>query len=96
MHIWRVNGEALIDSVDPGSPAASLGVQPKDVVDKVNEQAAADVPLRSLRAMLRDTARTVAITIRRGETTMSVELKPQEFRMKPGSAVESSQSDPGR
>jgi C-terminal processing protease CtpA/Prc len=71
-------------------------VQPKDVITNVNDQPAPAVPLRSLRAMLRDTTRTVEITIRRAETTTSVELKPREFRMKPGSTVETSQSDRDR
>jgi hypothetical protein len=96
LHIWRVKGEAIIDSVDPGSPAESLGLLPNDVIVRVNDQPAAEVSLTNLRAMLRDSTRTVALTIRRGEEMKSVALRPQEFRMKPGAPVESPQSATGR
>ena len=48
LHIWRVNGEAVIESVDAGSPAASLGLQAKDVVVEVNGQPADTIRLTNL------------------------------------------------
>jgi hypothetical protein len=95
LHIWRVKGEIVIDGVDAGSPSESVNLQKNDVFVLVNDLPIAQFSLTRLRAMLRDPTRSVALTIRRGEEMKRVELLPQEFRTKAGSALVSPQADPG-
>jgi predicted aspartyl protease len=80
IHARRVNGDAVIDAVDPDSPAAGAGVQPRDVIVQVGDQPAAEVPLARLRALLREDGGSVKLTIRRDEMRETVTLKLREFR----------------
>jgi S1-C subfamily serine protease len=95
LHIWRVNGEIVIDAVDAGSPSESVGLKKNDAFVLVDNLPIAGFSLNRLRAMLRDPTRSVAITVRRGEKTKRVELEPHEFRTKSGAPLESPQTVPG-
>jgi membrane-associated protease RseP (regulator of RpoE activity) len=61
--------------VVPGSPAAAAGIHAGDIIAGVNDEAAADIPLASLRDMFRQVGHTYKILIQRGDQTKQVSIQ---------------------
>ena len=75
-------GFGPIAAVQPGSPAATAGLQPGDQIQAIDDQPIADIVL--LPGMMRRAARsgqTVKFTILRGEGTIDLSVQPRLPRM---------------
>jgi C-terminal processing protease CtpA/Prc len=70
-----IDGEARVDSLRDGGPAATVGVQPGDVLLQIDETLARDYDPFALRELLTSRGgRTVALAVRRGERQINFEL----------------------
>lgn len=54
LHLLKIDDNIVVQSVDEGSPAALAGVEPDDIITKVDEIDAAEVSLHPLRQSLSD------------------------------------------
>jgi hypothetical protein len=70
----RIEGRTLVVSVEKGSPAATGGIAPQDVILKANGQNAEDMPLQDLRLLLAGKAAQVSLLICRGGVDREVSL----------------------
>lgn len=61
--------------VVPGSPAAAAGIHAGDVIAGINDEAAADMTLGSVRDMFRQVGHTYKILIQRGDQTKQVSIQ---------------------
>jgi len=78
LHLWRLNGQTAVHSVDKDSPAEAAGIKAEDVVLKVGEKKAAEVDICDLRDLLKSgDGKEIKMTIKRGG-----EEKAASFRLK--------------
>jgi len=61
--------------VVPGTPAAAAGIHAGDVIAGINDEAAADLTLASLRDMFRQVGHTYKILLQRGDQTKQVSMQ---------------------
>jgi serine protease Do len=74
---------ALVDNLDPTSPAEKAGIQPGDIITAINEvgvNATYEEDLPAIRKIISDlpVSQTVSISIWRDGKTKNFKLKPQE------------------
>jgi len=78
LHLWRLAGRTVVESVDKSSPAEVAGIESEDVVLKVGETSATEMDLGDLRDLLKSgDGKEIKMTIRHGE-----EEKAVSFRLK--------------
>ncbi|HKS80147.1 MAG TPA: PDZ domain-containing protein [Candidatus Acidoferrales bacterium] len=65
----------VVTQVQPDTPAAKAGIQKGDVVDGVDNEAAADMTLESVRTLFRQPVRTYDVLMERNGTTYEVNLQ---------------------
>ena len=64
-----------IVNVAPGSPAAQAGIQKGDVIAGVDDEAAADMTLASVRNLFRQVGHTYKLLLQRGDQTKQVTIQ---------------------
>ena len=76
LHLWRVDRQTAVHSVDKDSPAEAAGIKAEDVVLKVGEKKAVEVDIYDLRDLLKSgDGKEVQLTIRRGAEEKAVSFK---------------------
>jgi len=76
LHVWRVDGQTAVHSVDKGSPAEAAGIKAEDVILKVGAKKSAEVDIYDLRDLLQSgDGKEVQLTIRRGAEEKAVSFK---------------------
>jgi hypothetical protein len=68
---WRT---LEVAQVRPGSPGADAGVQKGDVIEGVDDEAAADISVTALRALLRNVGHKYKLLINRDGKTMTINV----------------------
>ena len=63
-----------VDWIQPDSPASEAGVQPNDLIEKVDGKAALEVGMRGMRELSRRNGERHVLSIRRGDRTMEIAL----------------------
>jgi hypothetical protein len=63
-----------VDWIQPGSPATEAGMQPEDLIERIDGRSAIEVGIPALREMFRREGETHRLGIRRGDATMEVSL----------------------
>jgi Aspartyl protease/PDZ domain len=75
LDVLQINGQFVIQSVDPQGPASKLGIAPEDVIVRINEQNANDYDLFALgRLLTSQVGSKVSLTIRRKKKEFDVTL----------------------
>lgn len=64
-----------IVNVEPGTPAAQAGIQKGDVIAGVDDEAAADMTLASVRNLFRQVGHTYKLLLQRGDQTKQVSIQ---------------------
>jgi hypothetical protein len=75
LHILRIDGQSVIKIVDSGSPAARAGIEPKDILLKLDNLNAEKTRMHVLRQRLARENETVRLRLRRGDEERELELK---------------------
>ena len=75
LSIVRVDGKTVVEFVDTGSPAARTGIQPKDILLKLDDLDAQKTRMQVLRQRLTRKGETVRLRLRRGEQQRELTLK---------------------
>lgn len=75
LHILRLEGQTVVAIVDSGSPAARAGIEPKDVLLKLDNLNAQKTRIHVLRQRLAHENETVRLRLRRGDQEREIDLK---------------------
>jgi hypothetical protein len=67
LHLLRIKERTQVDSVDKGSPAAEIGIQPRDALLRIDEANVCEISLDALRRRLCDEGKKYRLRIQRGE-----------------------------
>jgi predicted aspartyl protease len=73
--ILRIDGQTVVTIVDSGSPAARAGIEPKDILLKLDKLDADKTRLHVLRQRLARENETVRLRLRRGDKERELDLK---------------------
>jgi hypothetical protein len=63
-----------VDWIQPDSPASQAGVQPQDLIEKVDGKGALELGMRGMRELSRRNGERHVLSIRRGDRTMEIAL----------------------
>lgn len=74
LHLWRVDGNVAVRSVDDRSPAAAASIEPGDIVLEINGSSVSEVSLHQLRILLRSEVERVRLVTRHDGDRNSVTL----------------------
>jgi len=74
LHLLKIDGEIVVDSIEEGSPAALSGTHPNDVVIQLAGMKANQTRLYVLRKVLATGGQAVAIRLKRGDNVLTVSL----------------------
>ena len=72
LHLFRIDGEICVHSVDAGSPADAAGIIAKDVIIKINNQSAAQQSMFTIRRLLSVEDSEVEMKIKRNNERFDV------------------------
>ncbi len=75
LHIISTDGPTIVKIVDSGSPAARAGIEPKDILLKLDKLNADKTRLHVLRQRLARENETVHLRLRRGDEERELDLK---------------------
>ncbi len=75
LHILRIDGQTAVGIVDSGSPAARAGIEPKDILLKLDKLDADKTRLHVLRQRLARENEAVHLRLRRGDKERELDLK---------------------
>ncbi len=74
LHMLWLQGKPKVVEVEPGSPAAASGIQPGDVVIKVDDTQASDIRMIPLRRMLCTEGKKIQLVLERGNKQLTALL----------------------
>ena len=75
LHMGPDGSNALeVEWIQPESPAAEAGIQPNDLIEKVDGKAALEVGMRGMREISRRSGERHVLSIRRGDRTLEIAL----------------------
>lgn len=75
LHMLRIDGQTVVKIVDPGSPAARAGIEPEDILLKLDNLCADKTRIHVLRQRLARENETVRLRLRHGDVERELDLK---------------------
>ena len=78
IHMERIEGRIVIEVLDAESQASRAGIQPKDLLLKIDGEDATAVRLHAIRLRLSSEGKTVRLTLKRGDRVIEVPLELRE------------------
>jgi hypothetical protein len=80
LHFRKIDGNVVIELVDPGSPADICSVKAKDMIQSANGKLVDSMRLHTLRLLLRQENEQVRLTLRRGTREFAVTIPLKDWR----------------
>jgi len=74
LHLLRLNGKTVVQSLEKASPAAEADLRPNDQILRIGDQKIEQLRLHTFRRMLCTPGQRVELTIRRGDKELEVSL----------------------
>ncbi|HEV3445598.1 MAG TPA: PDZ domain-containing protein, partial [Gemmataceae bacterium] len=74
LHVVRAGGRPVVESVDQGSPAALVGLQPGDEILRISDRDAAQLKLFSIRKLLCRSGEKIRLTVQRDSANIVLSM----------------------
>lgn len=80
LHVWKIDGQVIVQSVDQRSPAAAVGIAPGDALIELDGRALEARALIPLRRQLSEVGRRLDFLIRRDGRELRVSITLRDWR----------------